>query len=218
MKTKIVSVANRKGGVGKSTVTMLLAAALAKQHGRRVLVLDTDEQRSISETADIIDIGLYPDAPALYDVRALAPVFVFDFIRAYASEYDIVFIDPPRVTEDKTDGVLGQLMTACDVVLVPALGSQIDMLSTLNFVMLLRKIKNFKHGAGFDFDFAGFINRSSTRSENKMAAGYLADTGLSMLNANLSDLKIFGSPSTRADVGGKKFAPFLAEVVERFKL
>lgn len=218
MNTKIVSVANRKGGVGKSTVTMLLAAALAKQHGRRVLVLDTDEQRSISETAELIDARLYPEFSPLYDVRAVSPDVVFDYIRADAGNYDIVFIDPPRVTEDKTDGVLGQLMTVCDVVLVASLGSQIDMLSTLNFVLLLKKIANIKHGAGFDFDFAGFINRSSARSENRMAAEYLADTGLPMLDANLSDLKIFGSPSTRADVGGKKFAPFLAEVVERFKL
>jgi chromosome partitioning protein len=218
MGTKIISVANRKGGVGKSTVTMLLAAALAKQHGRRVLVLDADEQRTINDTADIIDAGLYPDMLPLYDVRAVTAGNIFDVIRAEAAGYDIVFIDPPRVTEDKTDGVLGQLMTACDLVLVPALGSQIDMLSTLNFVMLLKKIAKIKTSAGFGFEFAGFINRSSARSENRMAAEYLADTGLPMLEANLSDLKIFGSPSTRADVGGKKFSPFLAEVVKRFKL
>src|SRR5258706_2794451 len=43
----IISVANRKGGVGKSSVATNLAAALALA-GKRVLVIDMDSQGSSS--------------------------------------------------------------------------------------------------------------------------------------------------------------------------
>lgn len=61
MGAKIVSVANRKGGVGKTTLTLSLAEGLAALKKKRVLVVDLDSQINISV---LITGGLAPaDVP-----------------------------------------------------------------------------------------------------------------------------------------------------------
>ena len=63
-KTRIITVANQKGGVGKTTTTVNVAAALA-QAGLTVLVLDIDPQGNASTA---LGIDHHADVPSLYDV------------------------------------------------------------------------------------------------------------------------------------------------------
>jgi chromosome partitioning protein len=61
---RVLAVANQKGGVGKTTSTVNLAAALV-QHGLRVLVVDLDPQGNAS-TAFSVDH--HAGVPSVYDV------------------------------------------------------------------------------------------------------------------------------------------------------
>jgi cellulose biosynthesis protein BcsQ len=46
---KIISIVNFKGGVGKTTITVNLAAALAKFHNKRVLIIDMDSNEEANK-------------------------------------------------------------------------------------------------------------------------------------------------------------------------
>jgi cellulose biosynthesis protein BcsQ len=46
--TTFIAVSNRRGGVGKTTVTMMLAYGLSVARRQRVLVIDLDAQASTS--------------------------------------------------------------------------------------------------------------------------------------------------------------------------
>jgi len=63
-KTRIMTVSNQKGGVGKTTTTVNIAAALAAI-GARVLVIDLDPQGNASTA---LGIPHSADVPSVYDV------------------------------------------------------------------------------------------------------------------------------------------------------
>lgn len=220
--TRVLSVANSKGGVGKSTVTILLATALAKQKKKKVLIIDTDSQKSIAKwlLAEKEDY----DTASLVNVEAMPPMHVHSFLEKFGEDYDIIFIDVPRMTDGMNETANVQLLYFCDSILIPVLGTRLDVSSTVDFYRIAQDAETIRKKNDMNCQVFGFINKENQRKDNQEAKAILSEqVGMNMLDATLRDLKLFTTPSLFESLldsaeGRKRFEPFFKEVVKKLKL
>ena len=90
---KIILFGNQKGGVGKSTLTMMTATALSQSpFNLNVCVLDADDQRSLWDMRQN-DVGQNADVKPSYDIRPATLNDIHRDIRELDKSFDVVFID-----------------------------------------------------------------------------------------------------------------------------
>ncbi|MBO1255208.1 ParA family protein [Alteromonas sp. 5E99-2] len=101
----IWTVANQKGGVGKTTTTVTLGGLLA-QRGKRVLLVDTDPQASLSYYFGINSEELNA---SVYDVFTQASSLTFDSVMncLCPTKLDSLFILPATMNVATLDRKLG---------------------------------------------------------------------------------------------------------------
>jgi chromosome partitioning protein len=129
----ILALLNQKGGVGKTTLAVHIAAALALR-GRSVLLVDADPQGSSLDWAAI------RKADPLFSVVGLPKSNLHKEIPAHAAKYDDVIIDgPPRVNELARAAIL-----ASDMILIPVQPSPYDVWAAKDIVDLLREAAVYK--------------------------------------------------------------------------
>lgn len=136
----ILSVINQKGGVGKTTLSLSLATALAGRK-KRVLLVDADPQGSALDWIAVRQ----EDAP-FAAVGIPKPILHLELPKM-AKDFDAVVIDgPPRIYEVARSAVM-----ASDAVLIPVLPSQFDVWAAEESVKLLQEcaVYNGKLHAAF---------------------------------------------------------------------
>ena len=221
---RIISVANAKGGVGKSTVTILLATVLAKQKKQKVLILDTDSQASVTNWLKSEKMSQDSEIQPLVSVTQETPQHVRLFLDKYGEDYDTIFIDIPRMTNSMNETANVQLLYYCDSVLIPVLGSRLDVMSTQAFYRIIQDAAKKRKELDFPFSVFGFVNRETNLKDNQEAKQLLSEQlKIPMLDNALRALKLFKTPSLFESMldtaeGRRRFEPFFNEVAKKFKL
>lgn len=190
MKPKIISIANHKGGVGKTTSTASIGAALAL-NGRNVLLVDLDAQQNLSfmitqqedpevsvyhalvkdAPLPIVNVGDSLDiVPASLDLaraeidmatRIAREGILRDQLKKYATGYDYVLIDcPPSLGIVTTNALV-----ASDLLYIPLTA---EALPFKGLSMLEEVVGEVKRRVNPNLEIGGvFFTRYFNRNLNK---------------------------------------------------
>ena len=122
----VIAVVNQKGGTGKTTLALNLAAGLARR--APTAVIDADPQRSISQW---IAMGADAnDLPAVTQIGT-APAAA---IASLKQNHRYVVVDCPPAVQGP---VMEAVMASADLVLIPVLPSPLDLWASVEMAALV---------------------------------------------------------------------------------
>jgi chromosome partitioning protein len=130
----IIVIANSKGGVGKSTIAVHLAAWLHEQ-GYRVTLADCDTQHSSSD-------WLHEAVPEINTVRLGSPDQILDELPAIAKSADFVVADGPGSNTETSRA----LLLRADLAVVPCKASMLEVRALKQATSALRHAREIRRG------------------------------------------------------------------------
>ncbi len=173
MAGRVITIAQRKGGAGKTTLAAQLAVAWARS-GARVAVLDIDPQGSLAAWAGLRRARL-GDAAIGFEFAALPGWRAEQWIGDHARDADFVVIDsPPHVETEARIAV-----RAAGLVVIPVQPSPLDLWAT---EATLRMAKNERRPA------LAVLNRVPPRSAaTERIAADLAQLGATIASSRVGN-------------------------------
>ena len=130
----IIAIANSKGGVGKSTLAVHLAAWLHKQ-GHSVTLADCDTQQSSSE-------WIREAVPQVKAVRLDSPNEILNELPLLSQETDFVVADGPGSQTETSRA----LLLRADMGIVPCKASMLEVRALAKATEVLRQAQDIREG------------------------------------------------------------------------
>ncbi len=192
MDTKIISIVGEKGGIGKTTLNILLASDLHYAKGKKVVLLDADNpQYSISKKRkrelEILDreeregLDLYPIVPVTVET-------IQDIIMKYYGLVDYIILDlPGSLNVEMVRGLL-----YIEHVFIPFDHDELEIDSTSNFYFTLKS--NFLDNEERVLKSINlFFNKYKLVKKNKFSVlrQQFSDAGIPLMQSVVKDRTVY---------------------------
>ncbi|MEO9530347.1 ParA family partition ATPase [Roseibium sp.] len=184
MSGRILTVAQQKGGSGKTTLAVHLAVALARHSKEPVAILDVDPQGSLGTWYEAREDRLGEDMTGL-EFRTASGWGARREARALARSHGYVIVDTPP----KTDVDAKPAIDAADFVIVPVQPTPVDLWATSQTIEL---------AAREDTPALLVLNRVPPRASlTAEMAGAIDTSGYDTLTARLGNRTVFAAAMGR---------------------
>lgn len=210
-----IAVINQKGGSGKSSTAVHLAAWLHKQ-GARCLLIDADGQRTSSIWLTATDQGI--ESMVIQDPDAL-----LDALPKMAEETPWVVIDGPANLSESTRAAI----LWADLALVPCQPTGVDLASAGDTVRLIKQAQKIRGGLP---TAALFLSRAvkgtRLKGEASEVLGAIPDTTLLSTIIHQRQViadsfgqgaTVFSMPGTSAGIAAREYSELFTEAMELLK-
>ena len=179
MLSKVITVAQQKGGTGKTTLAVHLALAFIKYHNLKIVIIDTDPQGSLGKWYVVRSKKKLSNNNLTFKTASLWGAQYES--KSLKKDHDIVIIDtPPKIESDARPSI-----EAADLVLIPMTPSHVDFWATEAIIDIAKKAEK---------KIFVQINRANERSKLvKKTYEYINSINVKSTNTLIGHRQIYAS-------------------------